>query len=488
MKLVRDFLALASGQVLSKLIIFGAFAWLSRKLDPQSYGYVEFAVALSLFATMVVDLGLGAIGARELAKDPKKVESLTATIPAARLLMAVVVVPIMGFCAQLMGQSEETVTLVWLMGLALLALPWKQDWLLQGLEMMEGVAIGDVVRAGVFTIGVIVFVHSPRDLVRVGFAEIIAAVSAALFYIGFQYSRIGPVRLRFSIQQIRSLFSQASFIGLSQVVWAINQYVQLILLAWLVGGEKTAYFGVSHRIVASLLIFSNVYHFNLFPALVRASLESTESLERLVRASSRIVAWTGILVAVFFTLCAQPVLEFVFGEQYGEGATALTILIWALPITALSGHARRALIAKNRQKQMLFAQLAGTGVTLLVTPFLIWQYEATGAAVGMVAGNLTVWFVAQAFARIHVGQLPFVRSLARPAALAILVAVLSVVLGSSVWVTVVLLVAAAACAPLGDRELIPDLKRLAHAKSNSNNDASIDRPESDAPAEEGHGE
>ena len=484
MKLARDFLALSSGQVLSKIVIFGAFAHLARTLEPEYYGLVEFAVALSLFWAMVVDLGLGAIGARELAKDPKRAESLTAAIPAARLLMAVVVVPIMGLGAQLLGQSGETVSLVWLMGLALLALPWKQDWLLQGLEMMRGVAIGDVVRATAFAIGVLVFVRGPRDLIQVGFAEILAAGSAALFYLGYQYSRIGPVRLRFSIRQIRDLFSQASFIGLSQIVWAINQYVQLILLASMVGGEKTAFFGASHRIVASLLIFSSVYHFNLFPALVRTTLESTGSFDRLMRASFRPVAWTGLLVAVFFTLFARPVLEFVFGTRFGEGAPALAILIWALPITALSGHARRALIAKNRQKQELFAQLAGTAVTLLVTPVLIWQYEEVGAAIGMVAANLTVWFAAHAFARIHVGPLPFVPSLARPAALAALVALPGVTLGVSMWVTFALFVAAVACAPLWDRELIPDLRRLAHAKSDLQGDAITDRLASEAPPED----
>ena len=66
MKLLRDFLALASGQVLSKIIIFVAFAYLARTLEPEYYGFVEFAVALSLFSTIVVDLGLGSIGAREL--------------------------------------------------------------------------------------------------------------------------------------------------------------------------------------------------------------------------------------------------------------------------------------------------------------------------------------------------------------------------------------------------------------------------------------
>ena len=451
--------------MLSKIVTFVAFAYLTRKLSPENYGYVEVAAALAVFWSIVVDLGLGAIGARELAKDPKQVESLSATVPAARLLMAIVVVPIMGLGAQLADQPEETVTLIWLFGIALLALPWKLDWMLQGLERMRGVAIGDVVRAGGFTIGVLVLVQGPGDLVQVGFAEILAAFAASLFYVGYQHFRVGAVRLRFSMGRIRGLYSQSALIGLGDAVWAINQYVQLVLLGFLVGGDTTAYYGGGHRIVASLLIFSAVYHFNLFPALVRSTLDSSERFLPLMRASFRVVAWAGIFVALFFTLFAQPVLEFVFDDAYGAGAPALTILIWAFPITVLSGHARRSLIAKNRQKQLLFAQLGGTVVTLVATPLLVWQYDAVGAAIGMVAANLAAWCAAHAFARVYVGPLPFVPSLVRPAAVAALVAWLSFAFELPAWGTVGLLLAAMACATLIDRALIPDLKLLAHAKS-----------------------
>ncbi len=465
MKLVRDYLALAIGQVLSKIVIFVAFAYLARTLEPEDYGFVEFAFALSLFATIVVDLGLGAIGARELVKDPKRAESLTATIPAARILMALMVVPIMGFGAELMGHSEETVQLVWLFGFALLALPWKQDWLLQGLEMMSGVALGDVIRAGVFAIGVFAFVRGPEDFLEVGFIEVAAAFSAAFFYLGFQRLYVGPLRVRFSIQQIRELASQASVIGLSHVVWAINQYVQLILLASIVGGASTAYYGAPHRIVASLLIFGHLYHFNLFPVLIRVTLGSREQFAHMMQASTRIVAWTGILAGLFFTMLGRPVLELVFGDRFGAGAPVLAILIWALPITALSGHARQCLVAKNRQKQLLYAQLVGMAATLLATPFLIWSYGAVGAAIGMVGANLAVWIAANAYARIHIGTIPFTGGVIRPLALAVLILLVWLLVPTASWQLVLLLVAFAGCAPLIDRQLLPDLKQLAHAKS-----------------------
>lgn len=128
----------------------------------------------------------------------------------------------MGLSASLIHRSAETVFGVWLFAIVLPALPWNQDWVLQGLEMMKAVAAGQVIRTGAIAIGVLVFVHGPHDLAQVGIVEILAATAAALFYIGVQHVRIVPIGLRFSIPDLRGLLKKGSSVGPSQIVWTVN--------------------------------------------------------------------------------------------------------------------------------------------------------------------------------------------------------------------------------------------------------------------------
>jgi len=138
-RLLRNLVSLSTGEVTSRLIGFTAFALLARRLDPNQYGAVEFAVALALFFAMVVDFGLETIGARSISRNRNEVARLAAQIPAARLLLALVAVPVMGGVAIVSGQPETTVHLVWLFSIGLFAVPWFQRWLFQGLEMMDWV-------------------------------------------------------------------------------------------------------------------------------------------------------------------------------------------------------------------------------------------------------------------------------------------------------------------------------------------------------------
>ena len=63
-KLAVNFVILSGGEALSKILAFVAFAYLARLLGPDSYGDIEFALAATLFFNLVVEGGLGILGAR----------------------------------------------------------------------------------------------------------------------------------------------------------------------------------------------------------------------------------------------------------------------------------------------------------------------------------------------------------------------------------------------------------------------------------------
>lgn len=462
---MRDLFALSSGQLLSKVVGFIAFAYLARTLDPQSYGAVEYAVGVAIVFAMIVGCGLGPIGVRELSQSRKDVVLLAATIPAARFVVAILAIPIMGLSAQLAGQSEETVRLVWLFAFSLLAVPFRQDWLLQGHEMMRATAAATVVRMSAFTLGVIALVHGSQDLLRVGLVELASVAIVSVYYLAVQRSRISPFRMRFDIGEIRRLIGQGYSVGFSQMVWAAIQYTPLFLVANLIGGEEIAWFAAPHRIVVSLLAFSWIYHFNLYPAMARR-IDNGDGFGGLVNASFRVVAWGGVFLALVFSFIADPLLLAVYGDQFAPAAPALVVLIWVVPVTLLSGHAQWALIASGHQKHVLFGQIAGMCATIAAGVVLVPLYLSVGAAIAMLIATVVVWAYFHISAVLRIGTAPSILLSARPVILALLAGGSYLFVDSTNWwVALMGLGGYLLAAPLIDPALIPDLRRLVYAKS-----------------------
>lgn len=412
--LLQDLLSLCSGEAMSKIAGFIAFAYLARNLGPDAYGLVELAVALSVFFMLFIDFGYGPIGAREISKDPLLAKQFTARIVSARLLIAIVTIPIMGIVGYLLAKTPMTSTLIWLYAIALFAIPWDHSWLLQGLEHMSAVATGRAIRMVVFAVGVMILVHSAHDYWIVGLVELVAAFCMASYYLIKQYRLIGHVGFDFSFKPLFDLSKQSAFIGLSNAVWASGLYAPTLFVASLTSTGQLAWFSAAHRIAMSLIAFSLIYHFNLFPSVSKRLSKSSAEFNSFINSSIKVSAWFGIGIALIVTLISRPLCTIVFGSEFSQTAGVLNILVWALPITLLSGHARWSLIAGGFQRYVFYAQVSGLIITIVACWLLVPTYQAKGGAFAMVASTVGVWAVAHMNARRYVGHLQFIEAIFRP--------------------------------------------------------------------------
>jgi len=459
-----DFVLLSGGESLGKVAGFVAFAYLARTLSTEGYGAVELAAGFAVFFSLMVDFGLGTMGARETARSPESAREHAVWIPSARLLLAIIGVPAMTVAPLLMGQPWETVQLVGLFSLSLLFFIFDQRWLFQGLERMRVVASAQLIRMTVFAATVLLVVHHEQDVLRVGMAEAGAAAVMAGYFLFHQRRARIPIGLAWPKEPLRHLFREASSVGLGQMIWAFNQQTPTFLIATFWASTQLAWFGSANRIYVSLSTFSMVYHFNLFPTFARLLRESKEAYFETVQASLRLSAWGGTLVALGLTVTAEATCALVFGEDFRAAGRPLAIMIWGLPLTLVSGHARWSLVAAGQQRYVLFAQIIGAVATAILGGALIPTWGVEGAALTNVGATLVVWGVAQRHAHREIGAIPFLSVVVTPA--------LGVAAGLGVahfvpnpWLGGIAAgVACCAVALLVDRALLGDLKRLAGAR------------------------
>jgi len=467
-KALWDFIALSGGEVLGKLAGLVAFAYLARVLGPELYGSVEVAGALLVFYALIIDFGYGPVGAREITHHPQKTAQIAGMIPAGRLLLTVLCIPAMCITAMLMKLPVHTQWLVFLYAFAMLAAPWNQRWLFQGLDRMALVSLGQLIRMLAFTAGVILLVRDPADLMRVGFVEMTAATAMAAYFIPMQLRASIPVRLYFEVHPLLAISRQSVSLGLSQAVWALNQYLPTLMIASLSLATEVSWFGAAHRIVFSIVSFSMIYHFNLFPSVTRRLKESHEAFSQLVIPSFRVTAWGSFFIAIVITFLAGPICRLVYGADYAAAALPMAVIIWSLPLTLFSGHSRWPLVAVHKQRYVLYAQLMGLAATAVSGAVLIPRYGSLGGAVAMLLNTACVWFTAHYFASRFVGSIPFLGSIVRQLLLAALVMAAVFGFAGLTWYSALLGISGfVLLAFVVDRELPGDIRRLMQIKNDS---------------------
>jgi len=464
-KALKDFVLLSGGEAISKVIGFVAFAYLARVVSPEAYGAIELAAAMLIFFSLLVDLGYGPIGAREISQDEDLTQEYVALISSARFILALVAVPLMCVAALFMNLSDSAIKLVWIFSLALLAAPWNQRWLFQGMDKMQWVSIGQLIRMLVFLFGIMWLISSTDDLMIVGYVEVAASFAMAIFFAIMQLRENIHLKLNFHLKKLLNLTNEAFSFGLSQSIWAFNQYLPTFLIASFVSAVDLAWYGASHRIVISLVTFSMVYHFNLFPALSKRLKHSLDAFYGLIIPSFKVTLWGGILIALGLTLLAEPIIILIYGEKFKMAALPLAITIWALPFTLLNGHGRWALVAAHQQRYVLYTQMSGTVAAVTSGLVLVPIYGATGGGITMVVTSFTVWVAANYHAKRLVAPIPFILK-ALPAFLLALAMIVLVyyLLPYNIFTAIGGIAGFIILAPLIDRQLINDLKRFMHVK------------------------
>jgi O-antigen/teichoic acid export membrane protein len=465
-RLLRDLFSLVGGQFFSMAIGFLSFTYLARVLDPPSYGSMEYAIGVAAFFTVIVECGLGPVGVSHLAREPGRTRELAAQIPAARLLLAVMTIPLVGLSSYVTGQDHQTTALVWVFAFSLFGIPWRQDWLLQALEKMGQAAPGPAVRMLAFALGVFLLVRHAEDLMFVGLVQIAAEAMGSAYYIVVQHFWAIPFKLDLRLSEMWRLIREGASVGVSQIVWTFSQYAPLFLVASLIGGSETAWFGAPLRILLALLAFGFLYHFNLLPISARLLKEDREEWSRLMQTSVRVAAWGGVGIALILTLMSQPLMVLIFGKNFIASVPVFSILIWVLPIRLLADHARWTLVASSLQRYLLIAEIVGA-ITLTISGIIMIPMDASqGAAAAAVIGNLVTWATAHFFVVRHVGRLPSFHVPFVPAGAAFLCAILASLINWGAFMSAAITIAGyAICASVLGGSLMADIKWLAYAKN-----------------------
>lgn len=399
LSLFKNFLSLTGAEAFSKLITFAAFAYLARICDPANFGYIEWSAAVLMCASLIVDQGFSAYGAREIAKDPAQTPALVAEIIATRLFLAVVGYIAVVLVALLVVREPVVFTLLLIYGLSLFALPFLLQWVFQGHDRMNMVALTQVIRQSVFVTVVLTFVHSVNDLRFVGLAEVAGVTSAAAISVWIYKRYLGG---KLNLRPILSgkLFREGVPIGISQMFWVIRMFGATLILGLVATAEDTGYFAAAMRILIALHTFIWLYYFNMLPSMSRAWMNGRGQLAELIGKSLRIVIPVSIAAGIAWALLAPLVMTSVYGPKFLSGVVALQWMAGVWVVAAINGHYRYGLVAAGLQNKEMLSSVFGAVTVIIFIPLGYLQAGVAGAAAALCLAEIVVLISSWLFARM----------------------------------------------------------------------------------------
>jgi O-antigen/teichoic acid export membrane protein len=397
--------ALAIGEGLARLIAFGTTVYLARTLGPEVYGVVAVAAGVMLYLTQIADSGVELAGMTDAAAGPERATAVMSGALALRLTtVGAVLLVVWPVGWWVMAQPDGRVLALYTLGLPMTALSVR--WIYLGLQRPTPVAVSRIVADVVTGLVTFALVRTVADVYWAPLATVVGAFVGGVMLL----RGLPDLGVRFFAAgdrpRVAALLARGRRLVLFTLLGLVLYNVDLLILRYLRGEADAGRYAAAYVLISFCANLMIAYSHTVLPSMARepTPTAATASTYR----TGLVVAWLVTMpIAIGGALLAPLLIELLFGRAYGDGATALQVLVLSVPVAALREMSVAALIARHREPALLRVNVAAAVVNVSLNLALIPMFGLAGAAWATVVSEVVRLGVALVAAREAIpGTLP----------------------------------------------------------------------------------
>ena len=383
--------------VISYLLGFFYVMYTARYLNKEGFGVLSFALAFAQIFGVFIDLGLGPLIVREVARDKSLASRYLANIGAMKLILAVITFVLIASVINLLGYPKQTVWVVYLIALSVIftALTRMFYSIFQAFEKMEYRSLGQILNGVLMLIGIIYAIRSGFSVI--GFAFVYSA--AAFIVLGYslvilRWKFAGPIfasganLLEIDRSFWKESIKEAWPMAAAAVGLIIYFKIDIVMLSLLKKGDAAVgLYSVAYRISEVSTIIPAMFMASVFPVLSRYHKDSRDLFVSVYQKSVKFLLYIALPMALTVTLLAGPIVNLIFRKDFLGSTIALQILIWSAAISYITMVLGTVLITADKQMLRLKLLLIMLILDVILNLIMIPKYSYVGASIATVVAR-----------------------------------------------------------------------------------------------------
>jgi O-antigen/teichoic acid export membrane protein len=408
-------------------IDFAFAAVMLRLLGPELNGLYYYAVILFGWFDIFTNFGLNLFVMREVARDKLAARKLFINTSALRLVLALLGVPLLlVFLTVRQSTGGEPLPDIAILAILLLYVGLIPNSLSTGLtalyyaferaEIPAAVATIATIAKAVFGVGVLL---AGWGILGIAAASIVTNVitlavlawgargltsppaplsvyregeSEAVTRRAVSSSRaVSPLSL-LDFALIRSMIGQSYPLMLNHFLATIFFKIDVILIEAIHTATMVGQYSVAYKWVEALNIIPSFFTQALLPIMSRQAHEDRAAFGRSYQLALKLLLAVALPMAIAITFAAVSLVNLLGGAEYlPDGAIALQLMIWSIPIGWMNSLTQYALIALDLQRQIMWAFVAGVGFNIITNLIFIPTYGYRAAALTTIASEAVLF-------------------------------------------------------------------------------------------------
>jgi O-antigen/teichoic acid export membrane protein len=371
-QITKNFLSLFLSNVIGQVFVLLAFVHIASLTGPEGFGKFAFAQVVGLYFLYLADFGLQTVGTRSVAQGRAGIAAHVRDITSLRVLLAIGSYLLLVIFALVLPKSTDVKTLILLFGLALFPSAVLFEWVFQGIEEMEYVGLGRVLKGIVFAGLVFLFVRGSDQLVYAAAYYVGGIVVATLILLLVYLKKFGVFWGTVKVSTLKELMKAAAPLAAGSFIAQINFNFGTIALGLYLTDEVVGLFSAPYKIVLFIWAFAVLAASNaVLPLLARSYKNSVTEFGGLLKKLFRIFVLLAIPMGIGGTILAARIMGFLYAPEFQKAAIVFQLSIWSVVFVIYRVVFENALIASSSQRSYLVGYVVAGVLTIVGNLFLV---------------------------------------------------------------------------------------------------------------------
>lgn len=191
---------------------------------------------------------------------------------------------------------------------------------------------------------------------------------------------------------LRQMISGSWALLLNHFLATIFFQSDVVLLEGMKGAVTVAQYSVAYRWILAINIIPSFFTQALLPVMARQAQENRDTLRRTYTFGIKLMLALSLPTAIVFTFLAEPLTYLMGGEQYlPDGAIAIQLMIWSIPLGWMNSLTQYALVALDLQKRITGAFALAVTFNIVTNVLFIPAFSYQAAALTTIASELVLF-------------------------------------------------------------------------------------------------
>lgn len=372
------------------------FPYVSRVLLPVGTGKVSMATSVITYFSMFAQLGIPTYGIRACAKvrdNREKLSKVAQELLIINIIMSMisymVLIILLFYVPKFRCEKELYVMLSFNIILTSIGM----EWLYKALEQYTYITVRSVIFKFIALIFMFFLVHKQTDYVIYGGITIFAASASNILNLinAHKFINLKPVgnyNFRRHLKPVLIFFAMSC-------ATTIYTNLDTVMLGFMTTDTDVGYYNAAVKIKVILVSVVTSLGTVLLPrASYYIQRGELKEFHRITRKALNFVFLMATPLFVYFIYFAKEGIFFLSGNNYVGSIIPMQVIMPTLLLIGITNILGiQILVPTGREKIVLYSEIVGAVVDVIINALLIPVYASTGAAIGTLVAELAVFIV-----------------------------------------------------------------------------------------------